>query len=209
MDEAAVITLVVRLLIPLLILRFPLTGTLLSALADITDYSFLGTAVNYQFIDKLLDTYYLSLAAITVLRWKDGVAKRIALGAYAWRVIGVALVLFTDQRWLLFVFPNIFEPLFVFYLLYVYLSKNNKLFTSGWVVAFVTITLFVPKLVQEYVLHIYQPNPQAAPQWAITTYDYLAQFAWVAIPLYVLPPLIVLAVCVWRARTKNTAKSPQ
>lgn len=208
MDEAAIITLVVRLLVPLLILRFPLTGLLLSAVADVTDYSFLGTAVNYQYIDKLLDTYYLSLAAITVLRWKDTFARRFALGAFAWRLIGVALVFLTDQRWLLMIFPNFFEPLFVFYLLYVYLSKNNKLFTSGWIVGAVTATLLIPKLVQEYVLHIYQPNPQAAPSWITYLYEH---FAWTAIPLYILPPLTVLAVCIRRARarTKKTAKSPQ
>jgi hypothetical protein len=199
MDEAAIVTLTLRLLVPLLILRFPLTGILLSALVDVTDYSFLGSAVNYQQLDKLLDTYYLSLAAITVLRWKDGLAKRIALGAYAWRVLGVLLVLLTDQRWLLMVFPNFFEPLFVFYLLYVYLSKNTKLFTSGWIIAAITVTLLIPKLVQEYVLHIYQPSPESAPAWTTFLIDNLA---WTAIPLYILPPIIVLIVCIIQARRR-------
>lgn len=206
MDEAAIVVLALRLLIPLIILRFPLTGLLLSAFADVTDYSFIGDMSNYQQIDKLLDTYYLSLAAFTVLRWKDGLAKKIALGAYAWRVIGVALVLLTDQRWLFTVFPNFFEPLFVFYLLYVYLSKNSRLFTSGWVISLVAITLVIPKLVQEYVLHVYLPDSQAAPDW-IT--HMIENFAWAAVPLYLLPPLTVLAVYVWRARAKKTAQSPQ
>ena len=206
MDEAAIVTLALRLLIPLLILRFPLTGVLLSALADVMDYSFMGGGANYQQLDKLLDTYYLSLAAITVLRWKDSLAKRIALGMYTWRVLGILLVLFTDQRWLLMIFPNFFEPFFVFYLLYVYLSKNNKLFVSGWIIAAVTATLLIPKLIQEYVLHIYQPAPDLAPAWI--TY-LIEHFAWTAIPLYILPPLTILVVCVWRARTKRIARSPQ
>lgn len=206
MDEAAIVTLALRLLIPLLILRFPLTGVLLSALADVTDYSFMGNTTNYQQLDKLLDTYYLSLAAITVLRWKDNLAKRIALCAYAWRVLGVLLIFLTDQRWLLMIFPNFFEPLFVFYLLYVYLSKNNKLFVSGWIIAAVAATLLIPKLIQEYVLHIYQPAPDLAPAWI--TY-LIEHFAWTAIPLYILPPLAILVTCIWRARSKKTVKSPQ
>lgn len=199
MDEFAIIIILVRLLLPLLILRFPLTGILLSALADVADYSFTRNVTDYQQLDKLLDTYYLSLAAITVLRWKDGVAKRIALGAYIWRVIGLGLVLLTDQRWLLFAFPNFFEPFFVFYLLFVYLSRSTKLMISGWTIALVTITLLVPKLIQEYILHIYQPAPHTAPAWV----TYVAEhFAWAALPLYILPLLVVLVAYVVRTKKK-------
>jgi len=197
MDEAAIILLAMRLLVPLIILRFPLTGVLLSALVDVNDSAFLGSDVDYQQLDKLLDTYYLSLAALTALRWKDGLARRIALGAYAWRSFGVALVFLTDQRWLLMVFPNFFEPLFVFYLLYVYLSKKDRLFTSGWVVAIVAAVLLIPKIVQEYLLHIYLPAPDTTPVWAVYLVDH---FAWAALPLYVIPPLAVLVVCVLRAK---------
>jgi hypothetical protein len=204
MDEAAMIVLALRLLAPLLILRFPLVGVLISASIDVADYSFMGNIAEYQLLDKLLDTYYLSLAALTVIRWKDGWAKKIALGAYAWRVLGIILILLLDQRWLLMAFPNFFEPLFVFYLLYTYLSKTSRLFTSGWVVATVVTTLLIPKLVQEYILHIYQPAPNAAPAWVTYIVDH---FAWAAIPLYIVPPLIVLGVCIVRARTTKKSES--
>jgi hypothetical protein len=197
MDEAAIIMLVLRLIVPLLILRLPLIGLLTSALIDVADYSFMGDSPHYQQLDKLLDTYYLSFAALTALRWKDTAARRIALGAYLWRVVGVAFVLLADQRWLLMIFPNFFEPIFVFYLLYAYLSKNDKLFTSRWAIAIVTVVLLVPKLVQEYILHIYQPAPDLAPNWVTYVVNH---FAWAAVPLYILPPLAVLCYYIWRTR---------
>jgi hypothetical protein len=197
MDEAAVVMLVLRLLVPLLILRFPLIGVILSAGIDVVDYTYLGNLADYQLLDKLLDTYYLSFAAITVLKWKDVVARKIALAAYAWRILGVLLVILTDQRWLLVIFPNFFEPLFVFYLLYVFLSKNNKLFTSRWIVIITVAVLLIPKLIQEYILHIYQPAPALAPQWITYIVDH---FAWFAAPLYILPPALVLGWYTWRAR---------
>jgi hypothetical protein len=202
MDEIAVITIVIRLLLPLLILRFPLIGVLLCAAVDVADYTYIGGLEHYQTLDKLLDTYYLSFAAFTVFKWKDIVARRIALGAFAWRIVGVALVLFTDQRWLLMLFPNFFEPLFVFYLLFVYLSKTDKLMTSKWVVAIVVTALLVPKLVQEYILHIYQPSPSTAPAWAIYIVD---NFAWVALPAYLLPLISVLLFYIWRAKRRQFA----
>jgi len=197
MDEAVLIMLALRLLAPLLILRFPLIGILLCAGIDVVDYSFMGSMADYQLLDKLLDTYYLGFAAITVFRWKDVWARRIVLGAYIWRLIGVILVFATDQRWLLMVFPNFFEMFFIFYLLFIHISKHTKLVTSGAITSLIIAVLLIPKLVQEYVLHIYQPSPQTAPGW--TTYI-IEHFAWAALPLALLPPLVVLAYCIWQAR---------
>jgi len=189
-----------RLGLPLLILRFPLVGTLLCAGLDVADYSFMGASENYQQLDKLLDTYYLSFAAITVLRWKDNLARKIALGAYTWRVLGVLLVLLADQRWMLMVFPNFFEPFFVFYLLYVHLAKKDTLFTSRWAIVSVTAVLLIPKLIQEYILHIYQPATSQAPAWVTYIVEH---FAWAAAPLYILPPAVALAWYVWHARRQH------
>lgn len=197
MDEATIIMLVIRLLMPLIILRFPLIGILLCAGSDVVDYPYLGTIENYQLLDKLLDTYYLSFAAIAALRWKDIWVRRIALGAYVWRVIGVALLFATDQRWLLMVFPNFFEMFFIFYLLYIHLSKRTQLISSNAIAGIIIFILLIPKMVQEYILHVYQPSPQSAPNWI----TYLVEhFAWTALPLTALPPLCVLAYCIWRAK---------
>src|SRR5690554_3989273 len=114
MESIIIAVVAVRLLLPLLILRFPLVGVLLCALVDVYDYHFIGGNGWYQHVDKLLDVYYLSFAAFTVLRWHDVIAKRIALWSYVYRIIGVALVILTDQRWLLVLFPNFFEPFFIF-----------------------------------------------------------------------------------------------
>lgn len=206
MDETALLVLGLRLALPLLILRFPLIGVLLCAGLDVIDYSFMGNLADYQLLDKLLDTYYLSFAALTVLRWQDRAARNIALVAYSWRVLGVLLIFLVDQRWLLLTFPNFFEPFFVFYLLYTYLARNKQLFQTASRIVAVTIVLLIPKLIQEYILHIYQPAPQLAPSWI----TYIANhFAWTAAPLYVLPPLILMGLYVFRDRTRKTAKSQQ
>lgn len=205
MDEIAIAVIALRLVVPIFILRFPLIGIVACALLDVYDYHFIGGYDWYQTVDKLLDMYYLGFAAFTVLRWQDMTAKWIALCAYTYRSIGVILVIILDQRWLLMVFPNFFEPFFIFYLLFVHLSRSTKMLTKKWIVAAVIAVLLVPKLIQEYVLHIYQPNQEAAPLWIAHLIQHLEQIAWIGIPLYVLPPVLLLVYLVLRARNSPIA----
>lgn len=203
MDEMAIAVIALRFLLPLCILRFPLVGVIACAMLDVYDYHFIGGYEWYQVVDKLLDIYYLGIAAFTVLKWQDITAKWIALSAYLYRVVGVVLTMTLDQRWLLMVFPNFFEPFFIFYLLFVYMSKTTKMLTSRWIAVAVIAVLLLPKLVQEYVLHVYQPNQEAAPVWMTRFIQHLEQIAWVGIPLYVLPPAMLLLYLVFKARRSN------
>lgn len=206
MDEIVIAVIALRLVVPLFILRFPFVGVISCALLDVYDYHFIGQYEWYQAVDKLLDLYYLGFAAFTVLRWQDITSKWIALSAYAYRVVGVVLVMTLDQRWLLMVFPNFFEPFFVFYLLYVYLSKSTQMLTKKWIIAAVVAVLLIPKLVQEYILHVYQPNQEAAPEWVAQVIQMLEQVAWIGFPLYVLPPIALLAYLVLKARKATVAE---
>ena len=70
----------------------------------------------YQGYDKALDIYYLAIAYIATLRnWTNYAAVRISRFLFYYRLVGVVLFELTQIRWLLLVFPNVFEYFFIFY----------------------------------------------------------------------------------------------
>lgn len=107
----------------------------------------------YQSWDKLLDTYYLGIAAFTALAWKEELVKKIAIFAFAWRFIGVFLEELTGYRGFLFFFPNFFENFFVFYLIFKVFRPNQDLLVNPKVTGIVVAALLLPKLLQEYSMH--------------------------------------------------------
>ncbi len=154
----------VRLLVPFSILRWPLLGIALSAYVDGIDYGNLPLRTtedyeSYQVWDKLLDIYYLGFAAYTSFFWKDSIAKAVSLVSFLYRFIGVVLFVVLDSRIMLFVFPNFFENFFVFYLLFVAFAKKKILFTSLASGIAITLSILLPKLMQEYFMHILRTTP--------------------------------------------------
>lgn len=75
MTEGQIVIIALRLLIPLLIPRFPMAGGLLSMGMDGLDVVLVeyisdgGMGSHYHTLDKLLDLYYLGLEAWTVRHW--------------------------------------------------------------------------------------------------------------------------------------------
>jgi hypothetical protein len=150
-----------RLLTPLTIFKWPLWGVLASSFLDLRDWEFINFKspsdyVFYQNWDKAMDLYYLTFAFITTLRWKDKIAQKLAFFLFFYRVIGDILFWSTQNRAFLFIFSNFFESFFIFYLLFVFLFKKVKLFTSWKIIWPLLIAIFIPKLVIEYFLHILQ-----------------------------------------------------
>ena len=114
---------IIRLIVPLIIFRWPLLGILLSAFIDGEDWHYLNlhTSGDYEFYrvwDKVLDTYYLGIAAFTSWYWKDKIARILSLSAYGFRTIGVLLFSFINNGIFLLIFPNFFEYFFIFYLFF-------------------------------------------------------------------------------------------
>jgi hypothetical protein len=147
---------IIRLIFPLSIFIFPFWGVVFSMLLDAFDIflpSFPGmeSFPNYQYWDKALDTYYLTIAFLTTISWKDLLAKNIGLFLYSLRTIGVFLFVVTEQRYWLFFFPNFFEYYFLFYLGYKYFYKKDPLNSKAFLGIFLII--IVLKVVQEYILH--------------------------------------------------------
>ncbi|MFN8558952.1 MAG: hypothetical protein U0531_16975 [Dehalococcoidia bacterium] len=64
---------------------------------------------HYHTLDKLLDTYYLSLELVVALRWQSPYARLPAVALFVFRLAGVALFETTHRRVALFIFPNLFE----------------------------------------------------------------------------------------------------
>ena len=113
---------VLRLLVPLGILRFPLPAILAALVIDAADQTIFQQFTNidleefnYQGYDKALDIYYLTIAYIATFRnWRSGSAIVVAAALWYYRLIGVTLFELTEWRPLLILFPNTFEYFFIF-----------------------------------------------------------------------------------------------
>lgn len=147
--------LAIRLIVPLTVFKWPLGGALASIAADTIDIVFFNAfgfpdRLSYQELDKLLDTYYLTLLFAVAQGW-PAFERGVASGLFAYRAIGVVLFELAGSRVLLFVFPNVFELYYLFVLVvwrYFPAYVLTPARTVGWLVL-----LLIPKLVQEYLLH--------------------------------------------------------
>jgi hypothetical protein len=162
--EGQIVVIALRLLLPLLIPRFPLLGGLLAMAIDALDVVIVewfgpgGMGDHYHTLDKLLDLYYLSLEAWVASRWANRPARVVALALFGWRVVGVALFELTGERAVLFAFPNLFEWWFIAFLVVVRFFPRHEPRTWRAVVTWLAI-LLVPKLGQEYLLHVAEAQP--------------------------------------------------
>jgi len=157
MEGLAVIAAIVavRLVAPLMILKFPFWGILASIAADFLDYPILdlvtGIPASYQQVDKLLDLYFLAVALIVSFRW-ERLQKVTSVALFGYRLIGFALFELTLNHAYLFYFPNLFEFFFVFEAARRKFFPQFKLTPKRLAVAL--FLLLLPKLLQEYLIHI-------------------------------------------------------
>lgn len=151
---------VIRLLLPLTILRWPLAGGIIAIAADILDWHVVSLRTDsdyafYQRWDKVLDFYYLSLEAWVVFHWKSLLARRVSMFFFFYRFVGVVLFEIFQVRSILFIFPNIFEGLYLFYLSYSSLLKKNIIPPDIQSALKIALWVIIPgKLLMEYILHI-------------------------------------------------------
>ena len=161
--EILIILTILRLLVPLSILRWPLFGIIASMLLDAFDFHVLAyfgaQHLAYDRWDKALDTYYLGIAAYTALSWKDRLARNIGIVLYGYRLLGVILFLITDNRTLLLIFPNFFEFYFIFVLLYIKFANTPILFKGLKSTIPVLFAVMATKILQEYFMHVLKTEP--------------------------------------------------
>ncbi len=118
MTLAVVIVAAYRVLGSLPVLRWPFAGAVLSIVVDLFDLLLINAlgwenVPNYQALDKYLDQVQLLLFLVVAIRRWDGAERRIAVGLYAWRIIGFVTFELTGERLILLLFPNVFEFWFV------------------------------------------------------------------------------------------------
>ena len=200
MDIVIVLTLA-RLLVPLTILRWPIAGMFLSMYLDLQDFNYFTIhsnqdMTNYQTWDKFMDIYYLTIAFITTLSWKEVLAKKLSIFFYSYRALGVLVLFFVHARSLLVAFPNLFENYFLFYLLFKKFTNNSKVFSSTQVTVIILLSIVIPKLVAEYYLHVLlSPSVFNLPRTVITKAFPTTIEDLVLYSLYIGP---TIAVLVWR-----------
>ena len=194
------------------ILRYPLAGFVLAVEVDKWDWYWLGMPaaddvahVAYQSWDKIMDLVMLTAAAVVTLRWEDRRAKFLALGTYALRVLGVAAFALTGQRWLLIAFPNVFESVFLLYVIFHVLSRRTEMLTSRSATVLVALALLIPKVAQEVFLHALETRPWKI--WHILPWPPVDAWMWGA--LMFAPPLTALVVLVWTAHGRPTKEDPE
>lgn len=158
-----VFVILLRLIIPLLIFRHPLLGGVVSVLIDAVDANIVrlmgGTFPDYQQLDKCLDTYYLFFELVVSLGWDHRLAKQTSVILFLYRAVGVVLFEITNTRVFLFLFPNLFEYFFLFFLLLKrrYFDSNK---VNSWPrVVLILALLYILKFPQEYLLHYKQVSP--------------------------------------------------
>lgn len=155
------IVLLLRLLVPLAIPRFPLPAIVAAMIIDAADQTIFQNYTNlnldwYQGYDKALDIYYLAIAYIATMRnWTNLHAFGVSRFLWYYRLVGVVLFEWLQIRALLFIFPNTFEYFFDF-IEGVRTRWNPRQLSKRHVIyAAAFIWIFI-KLPQEYWIHIAQ-----------------------------------------------------
>lgn len=164
MTTGQLIVIALRLVVPLLILRKPLAGGIVAMLLDATDVVIVeffgpgGMGDHYQNIDKGLDLWYLGLEAWVSLAWTERIPRLISVWLVGWRLAGVILFELSGWRALLFIFPNLFENWFLFVFIVWRFFPRVRLDTWRRCLTWLAV-LYVPKLGQEYLLHVAEAQP--------------------------------------------------
>ena len=156
MIEGLIYVLAIRLLVPLLIFRWPFYGFIAALLGDawgdaiLLDLIGSGFGDNYHQIDKLLDLYMFTIAMIASFKFK-ALERNVSIALYALRAAGILLFELTHARIFLVLFPNVFEFFFVF------ITGAKKFFPkfnfTKKNAAIILIALAVPKIIQEILMH--------------------------------------------------------
>ncbi len=165
-----IIIAVVRVVGSLPVLIFPFPGAILAMLVDLSDLFLMnlldeGGVTDYQEFDKWLDQVYMFTFLVVALRWQ-GTPRNIAVGLYAYRLIGFVTFEVTQERDVLILFPNLFEFWFVFVAGAKFLRLDEQWrgeprilglvpfrYTRGQLASVLPVLLAI-KLLQEFALHV-------------------------------------------------------
>jgi hypothetical protein len=147
-----------RLILPFLLWWNALVGTILVLLADLADGEVFRRAFafqknnKYQRIDKGLDFYWYVFALIYSTRFSFFNAL---LFFFLFRALGTILFFLKKDRKFLVLFPNIFENLFIFYIV-IYTFPSLPISVKTGLSSLDLLISTGLKMIQEYILHFRQ-----------------------------------------------------
>jgi hypothetical protein len=112
-----ILILFIRTIGSLPVLVFPFLGSIFAILIDLSDlfmmdFLQLGGVSDYQKLDKFADVFYMTLFLIVSFRW-NSYEKFISIYLFLFRIIGLVLFFLFNERFILVLFPNVFEFWFV------------------------------------------------------------------------------------------------
>jgi hypothetical protein len=156
LTSAIIVVGIVRILGSLPVLRWPFAGGVFAVLIDLSDLVLLGLltpgfgVTEYQTFDKYVDQVYMVAFLVVALRWV-GIERNVAVGLFAYRLVGFVAFEVTGERSLLLVFPNLFE---VWFLVVAALhARRIELSWSGRQLAVVLGLALIAKEFQEWAIH--------------------------------------------------------
>jgi hypothetical protein len=202
-----------RIASSLLVLRFPLAGFVFALEVDKWDWFWLDAGSRseqdqalYQRWDKGMDLVTLGAAAFVTLHWRDALARNLALAMFAWRALGTVAFIVTGQSWLLIAFPNVFESMYLFYMVFTVLSGQTLMLTSKRVALVASMAVMLPKMAVEVFLHAFDDRP-----WTMFDLSFpgpLSEAILWGAAMYAIP-LVTLVVLVLRAHGRPTRGDPE
>lgn len=164
LSRGELIVIGLRLAVPFLIFRFWLVGGITVMLLDAADVIIIdllglgGFGDHYAELDKLLDSYYYIIEIVVALRWENPWMRWPAAALFVYRVIGAVLFELSDTRLFLFLFPNLFENWWLYCV--VVMKWFPSAVPHSWKSTLIPLALLlVPKMGQEYLLHVAEATP--------------------------------------------------
>ena len=169
MSIAALIVIALRLVIPISIFRWRKSGAVVAMILDGLDVVLVDVIAKalgeqggfgdfYQPMDKWLDMYYLTFEVIVSLRWSNTLARNTSVFLFVYRLLGLIIFEITGVRKVLFIFPNMFENFFLYYIIADRFVPRIVPRTYRQL-ALVLALLYIPKFGQEWVLHFQELKP--------------------------------------------------
>jgi hypothetical protein len=190
------VNIILRIIFGPLIFLSPLIVTIINLILDGFDGELFkrgGYArPQYSIYDKILD-YWWYVWIIAYVMATDAPAKYLFLILFTYRTIGQILFLIFHEGYILFIFPNIFELVF-FYYLGVKLIHIDETYMSGTPLIIATIILSIIAFVRETIVHLKKMNFSSVylgktSYWPIKTINPYKAFIFlsllIALPLFI------------------------
>jgi hypothetical protein len=148
---------VIRIASGPLIFFWPFIVIVLQTVLDLIDGEFASKKVTtwkqYQYNDKILDTWWYIWSYIFALVYLPGHLGLLSV-FFFYRLLGKFIFIRTHKRYLLFLFPNFFENIFILIFMAKYFNLNYLL--EGQIFFWIVVGNIVFKFFHEWWLHIAQ-----------------------------------------------------